>query len=73
MVSLPSVRSSVLRSGQAIPPMYTESLPGDQSLALLFTALTESMAGLYSCTASYANSEFLLANVTIETYGKNAD
>lgn len=49
--------------------MYVETYSGDQSLALIFNSLTESMAGIYYCKASYANSEFLATSVTIETYG----
>lgn len=50
--------------------MYAEMYSGDQSLALIFNSLTESMAGTYYCKASYASSEFLVSSVTIETYGK---
>lgn len=50
--------------------MYTEVLPGDQSLALLISSLTEGMAGMYYCSASYANTERLEISVKIETYGK---
>lgn len=49
--------------------MYAEMYSPDKSLALIFNSLTEGMAGVYNCTASYANSEFLAASVTIETYG----
>lgn len=58
------------RSGQSSPPMYTEVLPGDQSLALMITSLTEGMAGMYYCSASYANNVPLEISVKIETYGK---
>lgn len=58
------------RSGQSSPPMYTEVLPGDQSLALMITSLTEGMAGIYYCSASYANNVPLDISVKIETYGK---
>lgn len=57
------------RFGQLAPPMYTETLPGDQSLALLITSLTEGMAGMYYCSASYANTEQLEIAVKVETYG----
>lgn len=49
--------------------MYTEMLPGDQSLALIITSLTDGMAGMYWCSASYANTELLEIAVKIETYG----
>lgn len=57
------------RSGQSSPPMYTEVLPGDQSLALMITSLTEGMAGQYFCSASYANTA-LEISVQIETYSE---
>lgn len=60
------------RSGQSSPPMYTEVLPGDQSLALMITSLTEGMAGMYFCSASYANNVPLEISVRIETYGKSS-
>ena len=50
--------------------MYTETLPGDQSLALIIPGLQESMAGPYYCSASYANTEILEKQVKIETYGE---
>ncbi len=50
--------------------MYTEVLPGDQSLALMITSLTEGMAGMYYCSASYASNVPLEISVKIETYGK---
>lgn len=50
--------------------MYTEVLPGDQSLALLIPSLTEEMAGMYYCSASYASTQQLEISVRIETYGK---
>lgn len=50
--------------------MYTEVLPGDQSLALIITSLTEGMAGMYYCGASYANTEQLEIAVKVETYGR---
>lgn len=49
--------------------MYTEALNSDQ-LMLVITSLTETMAGFYYCTASYANSEMLAAKVKVDTYGK---
>lgn len=52
--------------------MYTELLPGDQSLALIINSLTEHMAGTYYCGASYANTEPLEINVKVSTYGKFA-
>lgn len=58
------------RSGQSVPPMYTELLPGGQILALFITSLTDGMAGTYYCSASYANTEPLDASVDIQTYGK---
>uniref|UniRef100_A0A1B0GL92 Putative neural cell adhesion molecule l1 n=1 Tax=Lutzomyia longipalpis TaxID=7200 RepID=A0A1B0GL92_LUTLO len=54
--------------GQQPPPMYTEVLPGDLSLALLIPVLTDTMAGTYYCTASYANTELMVQSVRIETY-----
>lgn len=50
--------------------MYTETLPGGQSLALIIPSLQETMAGTYFCSASYAATEMLEAKVTVETYGK---
>ncbi len=49
--------------------MYTETLPGGQSLALIIPSVQETMRGTYFCTASYANTELLEAKVAIETYG----
>lgn len=49
--------------------MYTEVLPGDQSLALLIPSLTDEMAGMYYCFASYASTQQLEISVRIETYG----
>lgn len=49
--------------------MYTEMLPGGQLLALIIPSLTETMAGTYYCSASYANTEPLEASVDIQTYG----
>ncbi|XP_059622214.1 fasciclin-2 isoform X3 [Phlebotomus argentipes] len=57
-----------VKPGQQPPPMYTEVLPGDQSLALLIPVLTDTMAGTYYCTASYANTELMVQSVRIETY-----
>lgn len=50
--------------------MYTEVLPGGQTLALFIPSLTETMAGTYSCSAAYANTEQIEKSVRIETYGK---
>lgn len=50
--------------------MYTEVLPGDQSLALIINSVTESMSGRFTCTASYAVTDLLSIDVKIETYGK---
>lgn len=50
--------------------MYTEVLPGGQQLALIIPSLTETMAGTYYCTASYANTKLLEASVNVQTYGK---
>lgn len=49
--------------------MYTEALNSEQ-LMLVISSLTDTMAGNYYCTASYANSEMLAAKVKVETYGK---
>lgn len=49
--------------------MYTEVLPGGQQLALIIPSLTETMAGTYYCSASYANTELLKVSVNIQTYG----
>lgn len=49
--------------------MYTEALNSEQ-LMLVISSLTDTMAGYYYCTASYANSEMLEAKVKVETYGK---
>jgi hypothetical protein len=38
---------------------------------LVITSLTETMAGYYYCSASYANSEMLENKVKVETYGAN--
>jgi hypothetical protein len=56
-------------NGQQSPAMYTETLPGGQSLALIIPSVQETMRGTYFCTASYANTELLEAKVAIETYG----
>ncbi|XP_031621318.1 fasciclin-2 isoform X3 [Contarinia nasturtii] len=56
------------QSGSPTPPMYTEMLPGGQLLALIIPSLTETMAGKYYCSASYANTEILETSVDIETY-----
>lgn len=69
-VLMPFDRFQSRRFGQQAPPMYTEVLPGDQSLALIITSLTEGMAGMYYCGASYANTEQLEIAVKVETYGK---
>lgn len=61
------------RSGYPSPPMYTEVLPGGQQLALIIPSLTETMAGTYYCSASYANTELLEASVNIQTYGMYCD
>jgi hypothetical protein len=58
------------RAGQQAPAMYTETLPGDQALAMIIPYLSESMAGMYYCSASYANTEALEIGVKIETYGE---
>jgi hypothetical protein len=39
-------------------------------LMLVITSLSESLAGFYYCSASYANSEYIEEKVKIETYGK---
>jgi len=52
----------------AQPIIYTESLNSDQ-LMLVVNKLTESMAGFYYCSASYANSEIIEEKVKVETYG----
>lgn len=67
--ALSSSAKNGIRTGQAPPAMYTETLPGDQSLALIIPALLESMAGTYFCSASYA-AQRLEVSVQIETYGK---
>lgn len=48
--------------------MYTEA-PNSQQLMLVIPQLMETMAGTYRCVASYANSDFLEAEVKVETYG----
>ncbi|XP_065347050.1 fasciclin-2 isoform X4 [Cloeon dipterum] len=53
------------QQGQAV---YTETLGTDGTLALIIRNLKESEAGVYSCSATYANSEKFVKNVTIETY-----
>lgn len=58
------------RPGASTPSMYTEVLPGGQLLALIIPSLTETMAGSYYCSASYANTEILEASVDIQTFGK---
>lgn len=55
------------RSG-AQPVIYTEALNSEQ-LMLVITSLTDTMAGYYFCSASYANSEMLEEKVKVETYG----
>lgn len=57
------------RSG-AQPVIYTEALNSEQ-LMLVISSLTDTMAGNYFCSASYANSEMLEAKVKVETYGMN--
>lgn len=64
------LRSHQNRLGQIMPPMYTEVLPGGQTLALIIPSLTETMAGKYYCSASYASTKQLEMSVEIETYGK---
>lgn len=49
--------------------MYTEALNSEQ-LMLVISSLTDTMAGNYYCTASYASTEMLEAKVKVETYGK---
>lgn len=56
------------RSG-AQPVIYTEAL-NSQQLMLVISSLTDTMAGDYFCSASYANSEMLEAKVKVETYGE---
>jgi neural cell adhesion molecule len=51
------------------PVIYTEALNSEQ-LMLVITSLTDTMAGNYFCSASYANSEMLEAKVKVETYGE---
>lgn len=59
------------RPGQKQPVMmYTEMLQGKEDLALYISSLQESMAGMYYCSASYANTELLETGVRIETFGK---
>lgn len=62
-----------IRFGAQTPPMYTEMLPGGQLLALIIPSLTETMAGTYYCSASYANTELIESNVDIQTFGKFID
>lgn len=40
---------------------------------LVITSLTDTMAGFYYCSASYANSEMLENKVKVETYGENME
>lgn len=58
------------RPGASTPPMYSEMLPGGQLLALIIPSLTETMAGTYYCSASYANTEIIESSVDIQTFGK---
>lgn len=58
------------RHGAPTPPMYTETLPGDKLLALIIPSLTETMAGSYYCSASYASTEIIEARVDIQTFGE---
>lgn len=58
------------RSGPASQPIYTEMLQDGQLLALIITKLTDTMAGTYICSASYANTEILETSVEIQTYCK---
>lgn len=58
------------RAGQPTPPMYTEVLPNEQSLALFIPKLEETMAGYYYCSGFYANTEQMDIGVKIETFGK---
>lgn len=37
---------------------------------LVISSLTDTMAGYYYCSASYANSEMLENKVKVETYGE---
>ena len=57
------------RYGSQAPIIYTESLNVNQ-LMLVITSLSESLAGYFYCSASYANSEYLEEKVKIETYGE---
>lgn len=58
------------RYGSQPPIIYTESLNVNQ-LMLVITSLSESLAGYFYCSASYANSEYLEEKVKIETFGEN--
>ncbi|CRL04468.1 CLUMA_CG017550, isoform A [Clunio marinus] len=49
------------------PVIYTEALSREQ-LMLVISSLTDTMAGYYYCSASYANSEMLENKVKVETY-----
>ena len=60
----------LIRPGAPTPPMYTEVMPGGQLLALIIPSLTETMAGTYYCSGSYANTEPLEASVDIQTFGE---
>lgn len=51
-------------------PMYTEVLYGGTTLALMIPSLTDTMAGNYTCSASYAQTTHLSQSVIIETYRK---
>ncbi|XP_070493572.1 fasciclin-2 [Chironomus tepperi] len=53
--------------GSQPPIIYTESLNVNQ-LMLVITSLSESLAGYFYCSASYANSEYLEEKVKIETF-----
>jgi hypothetical protein len=63
------INSFLFRFGSQPPIIYTETLNQNQ-LMLVITSLSESLAGYFYCSASYANSELLAEKVKVETYGK---
>lgn len=48
--------------------IYVQTFPGESGSMLIFPKITENADGVYTCTAMYANSQELKANVTVETY-----
>lgn len=48
-------------------PVYKQPVHGEAGLVLIFSKLTENLAGEYGCYAQYANTEPLVAKVRVNT------